>query len=259
MLAWRVYTYDRRAIVALSRNALPGPFVGKEGLDYELGKVVEAKDKEGNFTLLHDLTSVLRVLDVTELRPDGSRMLQEVKSSTASSATTKAHRQLKQAERLRAAIDGSQPLPGKEATQLWRSTTQLRTHVRDISPLLGRAEKDGYAATVISDRVIGVLNLLTAARDGHSGAGTPTPVPQSPAPPPGPPSATRPTEDNRDPPAPQKDQKCRSHDSDTRHDVTPHGSHDGSGHQPMAASLLTLNAPPAKTPRPEMPSLTPTH
>lgn len=167
VLAWRVYNYDRRAIVALSRNDPPGPFVGKEGLDYELGKVVEIKSKEGNFALLHDLTSVLRVLDVTELRPDGSRMLREVKSSATASATTKARRQLKQAERLLGAIDGSQPLPGSEATQLWRSRTQLRTHVRDVSPLLDRAEKDGYAAARISDRVISVLHLLTAARDGR--------------------------------------------------------------------------------------------
>ncbi|MEV6117722.1 hypothetical protein AB0L59_35955 [Streptomyces sp. NPDC052109] len=166
-LAWRVYNYDRRAIVALSRNTSPGPFVGKEGLDYELGKVVEIKDRAGNFALLHDLTSVLRVLDVTELRPDGSRMLQEVKSSTAPSATAKARRQLKQAQQLLAAIDGSQPLPGTEAIQLWRSPTQLRTHVRDLRPLLERAENDGWAAARISDRVIGVLHLLTAARDGH--------------------------------------------------------------------------------------------
>jgi hypothetical protein len=101
-LAWRVFRYDRRAIVALSSNSPPGPFVGKKGLGYELASVIDHWRERKTFTLLHDLTSVLRVMDSTELQPDGSLMVREVKSSPRASTS----RQVRIAEAALAAIDG---------------------------------------------------------------------------------------------------------------------------------------------------------
>lgn len=165
-LAWKVHRYDRRVILALSRNDPPGPFVGKTGLGFELGAVFEIMCERGNFALLHDLTSILRIMDLTEVERGGRRMLREVKSSSSSSATTKFRKQIRRAERLINAIDGGQPLPGEERTHLWRAQAQLRTHVRALQPLLDSAESQGHAVTRIRDRVVGAVHLLSAAALG---------------------------------------------------------------------------------------------
>src|SRR5581483_5773506 len=80
-LAWRVYLYDRRAILALSRNAPTGPIVRKAGLGLELGYIVRDWEKHRRFTLLHDLTSCLRIADVSEVHANGQRLLAEIKAS----------------------------------------------------------------------------------------------------------------------------------------------------------------------------------
>jgi hypothetical protein len=41
-LAWRAFGFDRRFIIALSRNQPVSPFVGNEGLDAEIAHVVGA-------------------------------------------------------------------------------------------------------------------------------------------------------------------------------------------------------------------------
>jgi hypothetical protein len=163
-LAWRVFGYDRRLLIALSRNDPPGPFVNKAGLDYELGRITDIKRERGNFALMHDLTSVVRILDITEVDAAGRRLLHEVKSSTARSAQAKAAKQIKRAERLLAAVDGGQPLPDEEATTLWRATAQHRTDARALVPLLDRAEREGFASARVRDRIVGVIHLLTVAR-----------------------------------------------------------------------------------------------
>jgi len=167
-LAWRVFRHDRRLIIALSRNDPPGPLVNKAGLDFELGRITDIKQQRGNFALLHDLTSVVRVLDVTEVDAAGRRLLQEVKSSDAPSARAKAAKQIKRAERLLAAVDGEQPLPDEESTTLWRAKAQHRTDARAVIPLLDRAEQDGFASARLRDRVVGAIHLLTAARTHQS-------------------------------------------------------------------------------------------
>ncbi|MFC5911541.1 hypothetical protein [Streptacidiphilus monticola] len=47
-LAWRVYHRDRRLIIVLSGNDPAGPFIAKAGLDRELGRIVDIKNR-GNF------------------------------------------------------------------------------------------------------------------------------------------------------------------------------------------------------------------
>lgn len=167
-LAWRVYGYDRRMLIALSRNDPPGPFVNKAGLDDELRRITDIKRERGNFALLHDLTSVVRVLDITEVDAAGRRHLHEVKSSNARSAQVKAAKQIKRAERLLAAVDSGLPLPDEEATTLWRATAQYRTDARALVPLLDRAEREGTASARIRDRIVGVGHLLKVATSAQS-------------------------------------------------------------------------------------------
>jgi hypothetical protein len=70
-LAWRVFGFQRKEIVALSQNAPPGPIAGKSGLQAELHAVAEAR-AEGKFALLHDLTNCLRIGDITVFSADGT-------------------------------------------------------------------------------------------------------------------------------------------------------------------------------------------
>ena len=82
-LAWRVFSYDRRVIVALSRNQPPGPMAGKAGMASERDFVAEWSENEDYFVLLHDLTSCLRIGDATLFKSVGEQYeayLYEIKS-----------------------------------------------------------------------------------------------------------------------------------------------------------------------------------
>jgi len=162
-LAWRVYRYDRREIVALADHPSAGPVVNKSGLDHELGWVVDRFRDSGEFTLLHDLTTVLRHHDFTEVDANGYRVLREVKANpTTGNARAKLSKQRRQAEVALAAAAGTAPL-GDGGTRLVRSGQQLRTHVRDLSGVMTVARRDGYVVTRVHDRIVGVLYLPTIA------------------------------------------------------------------------------------------------
>jgi hypothetical protein len=70
-MAWRVFNYDRRVIVALSRNQPAGPMVGKAGLQAERRFAADAWRENGSFVLLHDLTTCLTIGDATEFKTVG--------------------------------------------------------------------------------------------------------------------------------------------------------------------------------------------
>lgn len=159
-LAWRIHRHDRRVIIALSANDPAGPFVGKKGLDSEMARINEVRAR-GNFGFMHDLTSVIRILDVTEVDARGARTLHEVKASDTISAHAKWKKQVRKAERLLAAVDGRLPLPGEDEIILWRAETQLRTRARDAASLLSLAEQRGHASMRLGDRVVGALYFPT--------------------------------------------------------------------------------------------------
>ena len=124
-LAWRVSGYDRRYVIALSSNDSPGPMAGKTGLPHELGAAVEMRN-QGSFGLLHDLTNCLRIGDITEFKPDGSRLLWEIKSSPNAKAGP-------QRRRMRAGIEAVMnggELPGRPGNRIVVPTTRCRTHIR---------------------------------------------------------------------------------------------------------------------------------
>jgi hypothetical protein len=105
-LAWRVFGYDRRRILALSRNDSPGMMFGKEGLPYELGRVEDIWRDKQHFALLHDLTNCLRIADVSEFTGEGV-LLHEVKKNS--------HIESKQRKRIEEVINAVMhggPLPG---------------------------------------------------------------------------------------------------------------------------------------------------
>lgn len=105
-LAWRVFGYDRRLILTLSRNDSPGMMFGKDGLPYELGRVKDLWRDKKHFALLHDLTNSLRIADVSEFTGDGI-LLHEVKKNSRIEP--------KQMKRIEAAINAVMhggPMPG---------------------------------------------------------------------------------------------------------------------------------------------------
>jgi hypothetical protein len=79
-LAWRVFGFQRRYILALCRNDPPGIMAGKKGLIAEREQVDRAWKENGHFALMHDLTNCLRIGDVTIFTDDGPQVI-EVKSS----------------------------------------------------------------------------------------------------------------------------------------------------------------------------------
>lgn len=171
-LAWRVFHFDRRAIIALSQNSPPGPFVGKTGLDYELGAIQSRYRSRGNFTLLHDLTSVVRIGDVTECHANGYRELDEIKSNAGASAHAKRHRQMRRAQQAIASIVEGGPLPiapndPAPATQhLWLTQVRYRSDSNRIGDLAESAAKGaGWAVQSIGQgRVLAFMDIASAAR-----------------------------------------------------------------------------------------------
>ena len=77
-LAWRVFGFQRKYILALSRNDPPGSMARKAGLATEQATVEQAW-QDGQFALMHDLTNCLRIGDITVFTDDGPRII-EVKT-----------------------------------------------------------------------------------------------------------------------------------------------------------------------------------
>ncbi|MBB5808823.1 hypothetical protein F4560_008591 [Saccharothrix ecbatanensis] len=133
-LAWRVFNYDRRVIIALSRNQHPGPMVGKKGLTAELAFVTDWWHEERRFVLLHDLTSCLRIGDATLFKEAGNEYeayLYEIKSDPNRTASGQLRRQRMAEE----AIRSGGPLPGISPGRLVPLDISYKTHLN----LLGKA------------------------------------------------------------------------------------------------------------------------
>ena len=64
-LAWRVFGFQRRYILAFCHNQSSGVMAGKEGLSFERQRVDQIFREDGQFALMHDLTNCLRIGDIT--------------------------------------------------------------------------------------------------------------------------------------------------------------------------------------------------
>lgn len=163
-LAWRALGYDRRYVLAMSQNALPGPMSGKAGLPFELGAVMERWEQKGHFSLLHDITSCLRIGDLTEFAADGTRHLWEIKSKPGRGSPA-------QLSRMSAAIDTvntGTPLPGGET--LVAVATPLRTRLDALDDAIRLARERGISALRLPPgRAIVAVAMFDAFRLGGDG------------------------------------------------------------------------------------------
>lgn len=162
-MAWRLFNYDRRFIIALSRNNPPGPFVGKEGLGYELGAVKEAWERDNSFALLHDLTNSVRVGDMTLFTASGPRLV-EVKKS-AEGGGSRRRQQLRRAQEAVAFINEGAPLPGAPQVDLYVSPQQFKADLSALRDHVDRARREAVACSSIGHQQVLTVVALTAKVD----------------------------------------------------------------------------------------------
>lgn len=163
-LAWRASGYDRGYVITLSSNAQTGTMAGNAGLPRELAAAAGMR-AAGSFGLLHDLTNCLRIGDITEFRPDGSKLLYEIKSSP----TAKTGPQRRRMEAAVEAVITGGVLPGRPGTRIVTPTVRCRTHIRSFVSVIGEAQARGIAGTSISDsRALTAYSFPALARTSAS-------------------------------------------------------------------------------------------
>lgn len=163
-LAWRVFGFERKYIIALSQNAPPGVMAGKEGLAAEREQVAQAWKEDGRFALLHDLTNCLRIGDVTVFGNDGSHKIIEVKSDPARRSSA----QLRRIRTAEAALQGTGPLPGEDRrARLFDLDVPFRTHLALLRAGTERAATEGlFVARVPGDRALFVTDIYGYTAQG---------------------------------------------------------------------------------------------
>jgi hypothetical protein len=162
-LAWRVFGFQRKEIIARSQNAPPGPMAGKEGLPAELAALEQAR-ADGKFAILHDLTNCLRIGDVTVFSDDDPPETIEVKSDPNRRSPVQ-NRRIKAAA---AAVRDNGPLPGQERrTRLFDLDVQFKTHLDVLSLGTERAARDGiFTAKVQDGRALLVTDIYGCNAQG---------------------------------------------------------------------------------------------
>lgn len=163
-LAWRVFGFERRNIIALCQNAPPGVWAGKAGVSAELDAVERAYRQDGQFAILHDMTNCLRIGDVTIFRNDGSRETVEVKADSQRSRAAQ-QRRIKAAKD---ALNSAAPLPGKDRrARLFDLDVPFKTHLDLLALGTGQAAREGiFAARVRGDRAFLVTDIYGCNAQG---------------------------------------------------------------------------------------------
>lgn len=144
--AWRCFGYNRQVIQALSRNDSAGPMYNKVGLPYELSAIQQLWESEGHFALHHDLTSCLRIADLTEFTGDGAALLREIKRTPH---TEKAQRDRAQAA-INALMRGGELPGGRPGARLVLLNEPYATDLKQLGELLDQAKEHGCRGTALS-------------------------------------------------------------------------------------------------------------
>lgn len=155
-LAWRVFGFQRKHIIALCQNPPPGAFAGKAGRAAELAHLDQAYS-DGKFALLHDLTNCLRIGDVTIFENDGTFQTIEVKTNPSRTSPAQ-NRRVRAAA---AAVGGNSPLPGRDRrARLYDIDLPYKTHLDVLRVGTERAARDGiFTAKLPGDRALLITDL----------------------------------------------------------------------------------------------------
>ena len=156
-LAWRVFGFQRKHIIALCQNPPPGAFAGKAGRAAELARVEQAYREDGKFAILHDLTNCLRIGDVTIFGNDGTHETIEVKTNP--NRTNPA--QNRKVRAAAAAISDNARLPGDDpGAHLYDIDLPYKTHLGVLRLGTERASRDGiFTAKLPGNRALLVTDV----------------------------------------------------------------------------------------------------
>lgn len=165
-LAWRVFGFERRNIIALCHNDPPGVWAGKAGALAELEAVNRAYKQDGQFAILHDMTNCLRIGDMTVFRDDGSRETTEIKSDPLRDRSA----QQRRIDAANEALANAAPLPGKDRrARLFDLDVQFKTHLDALALGTERAARKGiFAARIRGDRALLVSDIYGCNQQGWS-------------------------------------------------------------------------------------------
>ncbi len=171
--AWRLFGFDRRYILALSQNEPVSPLIDKAGLKYEINEVRERWRRLGQFSLLHDLTSVIRIGDVTAFTPAGPQLVDDIKANPANRRSSQSRR-AKQALRV---LNEGAPLMSTEREEydLVLTRQQFKTHLSQVGRALEAADREGMFWAQIAHQLVAWTFSTTAPQRSNPGP-PPTPA-----------------------------------------------------------------------------------
>jgi hypothetical protein len=156
-LAWRVFGYDRRHIIALCRNQSPGVMAGKKGLERERETVREAFVEDGRFADARpDQLPADRGRHRLHGRGPGDRRGQDERGEAGAQ-----HSQTRRIKAARLALGGKAPLPGDDpASRLHALDIPLKTHLDVLRRWADPTQIDTHP------------NICRNVRDNHLLSGT---------------------------------------------------------------------------------------
>jgi len=165
-LAWRVFGFDRRHVIARCRNQSPGLMGKNAGLGAEIEHVELAWRVDKKFALLHDLTNCLRIGDLTVFGDGGPKTI-EIKTSL----NAKAGKQNKRINEAELAVLNLGPLPGGDGGErLHDLGMSFKTHLPLLADGMASAASEGiFAAKVPGGRALVVADMHGVARRGWTG------------------------------------------------------------------------------------------
>ena len=165
-LAWRVFGFERRYILALCRNEPAGVMAGKAGLEAERSLVQSAREA-GRFAIMHDLTNCLRIGDVTVFG-DGEPDTIEVKADPR----RRRPQQLRRISAAEQALRRAGPLPGDDPKQrLHDLDVTFKTHLDLLQIATRQAALRGiFVAKVAGNRLLLVTDLYGCQARGWTEA-----------------------------------------------------------------------------------------
>jgi hypothetical protein len=167
-LAWHVFDFQRNFIIVLSRNEPPGPIAGKTGLAAEREAIHDIWRNDGHFAILHDLTSCLRIGDITIFEP-GQVVVREIKTNERRRTRAQEQRILDACEALRSHT----PMPGGAGQVLVEIDLPYQTHLDSLRDALDLARQRKLQAMKIpGGRALVAANLFagTPADTGDESA-----------------------------------------------------------------------------------------
>jgi hypothetical protein len=164
-LAWRVFGFQRKQIIALSQSDPPGPMANKTGLPAELAALEQAR-ADGKFAILHDLTNCLRIGDVTVFDDNGTPKTIEVKTDP----NRRSPAQKRKIKAAAAAVRDNAPLPGQDPkTRLYDLDLPFKTHLDMLRLGTERAARGGiFTSRIPGGRMLLVTDLCGCNAQGWS-------------------------------------------------------------------------------------------